>query len=229
MSVDLLDHEVRPAAGDPQGALVLLHGRGTTEHDLFPLLDVFDPRRRLVGIAPGGPLSLPPGGRHWYSIAQLGHPPADSFMPTYERLTAWFDALPEAYGVPVERTIVGGFSQGGVMSYAVALGAGRPAPAGILAMSCFMPTVDGLELDLTNRQGYPAAISHGTLDQIIPVEFGHQARDRLLEAGAEVLYRESPVPHTLDPRELPTFTEWVRSTIDRSSAGAAPPPAAGGS
>jgi phospholipase/carboxylesterase len=229
VSVDLLDHEVRPAAGDPQGALVLLHGRGTTEHDLFPLLDVFDPRRRLVGIAPGGPLSLPPGGRHWYSIAQLGHPPADSFMPTYERLTAWFDALPEAYGVPVERTIVGGFSQGGVMSYAVAFGAGRPAPAGILAMSCFMPTVDGLELDLTDRQGYPVAIAHGTLDQVIPLEFGRQARDRLLEAGAEVLYRESPVPHTLDPRELPTFTEWVRSTIDRSSAGAAPPPAAEGS
>jgi predicted esterase len=96
-------------------------------------------------------------------------------------------------------------------------------------MSCFMPTVDGLELDLTDRRGYPVAIFHGTLDQTIPVQFGRQARDRLLAAAADVLYRESPVPHTLDPRELPTFTAWVRATIDRSSAGAAPPPAAGGS
>jgi phospholipase/carboxylesterase len=216
VTVDLLDHEVRPAAGEPQGALVLLHGRGTTEQDLFPLLDVFDPQRRLIGITPGGPLSLPPGGRHWYSIAQLGYPPPDSFLPTYERLTAWFDALPEAYGAPVQRTIVGGFSQGGVMAYALALAAGRPAPAGILAMSCFMPTVEGVELDLDESDGCRVAIAHGTLDQTIPVEFGRQARDRLTAAGADVLYRESPVPHTLDPRELPTFTEWVRATIERA-------------
>ena len=218
MSLDLLDHRVRPASGDAEGALVLLHGRGTSEHDLFPLLDVYDPDRRLLGLAPGGPLSLPPGGRHWYSLAQLGYPPPESFLPTYERLTTWFDAIPGEYGVPVERTIVGGFSQGGVMSYAVAFGPGRPAPAGVMALSSFMPTVEGAELDLEDRRGFPVAIAHGTLDQIIPVDFGRAARDRLVEAGADVLYRESPVPHTLDPRELPAFTEWVRSTIARSSA-----------
>lgn len=229
MSVDLLEHEVRPAAGEPLGALVLLHGRGTTEQDLFPLLDVFDPKRRLVGIAPGGPLSLPPGGKHWYALAQLGYPPPQTFLPTYERLTRWFDALPGEYGVPVERTVIGGFSQGGVMSYAVALGAGRPKPAGLMAMSSFMPTVEGHEYDLDSRQGFPVAIAHGTLDQIIPVDFGRAARDRLIEAGADVLYRESPVPHTLDPRELPTFTDWVRATIDRSSGAAGPLPGAPGS
>ena len=50
------------AAGEPEGALVLLHGRGADEHDLFPLLDLLDPERRLLGITPGGPLALPPGG-----------------------------------------------------------------------------------------------------------------------------------------------------------------------
>jgi phospholipase/carboxylesterase len=190
---------------------------------------VFDPQRRLVGLAPGGPLSLPPGGRHWYELGALGHPPRESFLPTYERLTRWLDAIPEAYGVPIENTVLGGFSQGGVMSYALSFGTGRPAPAGTLALSAFMPDVEGFPLDLSGREGYPVAIAHGTLDQIIPVEFGRAARDRLQEAGADVLYRESPVPHTLDPRELPAFTEWVRATIDRSSRGAAPPPAAGGS
>ena len=224
MSLDLLDHEVRPAEGEPQGALVLIHGRGTSERDLFPLLDVFDPKRRLIGLAPGGPLSLPPGGRHWYELGALGHPPRESFQPTYERLTQWVDAIPDTYGVPIERTILGGFSQGAVMSYALTFGPGRPVPAGTLALSGFMPEVEGLPLDLDNRDDYPVAIAHGELDQVIPVAFGRQARDRLLEAGAEVTYRESPVPHTLDPRELPTFTEWVRSTIDRSSPGAAPPP-----
>jgi phospholipase/carboxylesterase len=217
MSLDLLDHRIRPAAGEPEGALVLLHGRGTSEHDLFPLLDVLDPDRRLIGITPGGPLALPPGGRHWYAIRRIGYPPADTFLPTYERLTAWFDALPAQFGVPVERTVVGGFSQGAVMSYAVGLGLGRPAPAGILALSGFMPTVEGFELDLEGRGGYPVAIGHGTLDQIIGVEWGRDARDRLTAAHADVLYRESPVPHTLDPRELPTWTEWLRARIARSS------------
>lgn len=209
MSTDRLDHLVRPAAGDPAGALVLLHGRGTDERDLFPLLDVLDPDRRLVGVTPGGPLALPPGGRHWYAIRRVGFPPPDTFLPTYERLTAWFDALPEALGVPVERTVVGGFSQGAVMSYAVGLGRGRPAPAGIMALSGFMPEVEGFELDLADREGYPVAIAHGELDPIIGVEFGRAARDRLTAAGADVLYRESRMGHSVDPRMLPELGQWV--------------------
>ena len=57
-----LAQRIRPAQGEPQGALVLFHGRGADEHDLFPLLDLLDPDRRLHGFTPGGPLNLPPGG-----------------------------------------------------------------------------------------------------------------------------------------------------------------------
>jgi phospholipase/carboxylesterase len=216
--VDQLDHRLRPAAGEPEGALVLLHGRGTDEHDLFPLLDVFDPERRLVGVTPGGPLSLPPGGRHWYAIRQLGYPPPDTFLPTYERLCRWLDALPDAIGVPISRTILGGFSQGAVMSYAAGLGAGRPTPAGIMALSGFVPTVEGFELDLSNREGFRVAIAHGSLDQVIGVEWGRRARDLLTEAGCDVLYLESPVPHTLDPRGLPTLAEWLHATLAQAGA-----------
>jgi phospholipase/carboxylesterase len=212
-ALDALDHLVRPAAGEPAGALVLMHGRGTSEHDLFPLLDVFDPGRRLVGLTPGGPLSLPPGGRHWYAIRRVGFPPPETFRPTFERLAAWVDAALAHHGVPIERAVLGGFSQGAVMSYALTFGAGRPAPAGVLALSGFMPTVEGLELDLSGREGFRAAIAHGALDQVIGVEWGREARDRLAEAGADVLYRESPVPHALDPRVLPELAEWVAKTV----------------
>jgi phospholipase/carboxylesterase len=208
-----LAHHVRPAAGEPEGALVLMHGRATSEQDLAPLLDVFDPDRRLVGIAPRGPLSLPPGGAHWYAVRQIGYPDPDTFHATFERLSGWLDSTLAEHGVPLDRTILGGFSQGTVMAYALGLGRGRPAPAGILALSGFMPTVEGFGLDLDNRGGFPVAIGHGTLDQVIGVEWGRDARDRLTAAGADVLYREYPMPHTLDPRELPTFTEWVRKTV----------------
>ena len=209
---ELVAH-VRPAAGEPQGALVLMHGRGTSERDLAPLLDVFDPDRRLVGLAPRGPLELPPGGRHWYVIRQLGFPDPDTFGASFEALVTWLDRALAEHGVGIDRTVLGGFSQGGVMAYALSFVAGRPAPAGILEMSTFMPTVAGYELDLSGREGFPAAVAHGELDQIIPVNWGREAAERLRAAGADVLYRESPVPHTLDPRELPTWEAWMRRVL----------------
>ena len=202
---DDLTHRVREPAGEPEGALVLLHGRGADELDLFPLLDMLDPERRLLGVTPRGPLALPPGGAHWYAVAQIGFPDRNTFVPTFERLQGWFDALP----VPAERTIIGGFSQGAVMSHALALAAGRPRPAGVLALSGFLPTVEGLTLDLDARAGLPAAIGHGTYDPVIPVEFGRQARDRLQAAGLEVTWRESPMDHTIDPGYLAELRDWL--------------------
>ena len=62
MALDALE---RPAQGESAGSLVLLHGRGADERDLYPLLDALDPERRLRGLTPRAPLALPPGGRHW--------------------------------------------------------------------------------------------------------------------------------------------------------------------
>jgi len=109
--------------------------------------------------------------------------------------------------------VLGGFSQGAVMSYALGLGRGRATPAGILALSGFMPTVEDFELDLEGREGYPVAIGHGTHDPVIGVECGRQARDRLQDVDADVLYCESAMAHSLDPRELPTFADWVQRTV----------------
>ena len=208
-----IDVRVRPAAGTPEGALILLHGRGADEHDLHGLLDVFDPQRRLVGLTPGGPLSLPPGGRHWYAVAQVGFPDPSTFGPTYADLTALLDDQLAQHGVDWDHTVLGGFSQGAVMSYAVGLGEGRPLPAGILAMSGFIPTVDGWEIRPDGLQGYPVAIAHGSMDPVIAVDFGRAARDRLGAAGADVLYRESPMAHTIDPRVVPDLQAWVRERV----------------
>ena len=73
----------RPAEGEPAGLLVLFHGRGADERDLFPLLDELDPERRLLGVTPRGPLSLPPGGDHWYAFQEVGYPDPATFLETY--------------------------------------------------------------------------------------------------------------------------------------------------
>src|SRR5215210_7815870 len=209
-----LRHLTRPAASDPEGALVLFHGRGADEHDLFPLLDMLDPERRLLGATARGPLSLPPGGAHWYAVARVGYPDPQTFDATYPIVASWLDDLLAEHGIPPERAVLGGFSQGSVMSYALGLGAGRPRPAGIMALSGFIPQVEGFEIDLGKAAGLAVAIGHGSHDPVISVEFGRDARDRLVNAGADVLYRESPMPHTIDPGFLRELPAWLRRAVD---------------
>jgi phospholipase/carboxylesterase len=205
-----LAHKIREPAGSPEGALILMHGRGTDESDLFPILDFLDPDKRLFGITPGAPITdEPPGGKHWYRFMQVGHPEPESFRITFEKLSLFLDAQLSERDIAWDKAVIGGFSQGGVMAYALGLDGGRPRPAGILAMSSFIPTVEGWAPDLAAREDLPVCIAHGELDPVIPVEFGREARDRLTEAGLEVTYHESRMPHTIDPRVMPEIADWV--------------------
>jgi phospholipase/carboxylesterase len=189
-----------------------MHGRGTDADDLEPLLDLLDPNRRLFGVFPRGPLSLPPGGRHWYIVRQVGFPDPPTFHPSFAALAEHVDGLLAEHDVDWERTAVGGFSQGAVMAYSLALANGRPRPAAVLAFSGFIPTVEGFELALADSKGLPVSISHGSLDPVIDVGFGRDAWTRLEGAGARVSYREDPVGHTIAPAALSqarTVLEWA--------------------
>ena len=215
--VDSLAHLIRPAAGEPDGALVLFHGRGTSEHDLHPMLDYLDPERRLVGATPRGPLVLPPGGAHWYVVRDIGYPDQDTFRRAYEAASAWLDALSVVTRIPPERTVIGGFSQGAVMSWALGLGRGRPRPAGIIALSGFVPTVEGFELDVEQPLP-PVAVGHGTYDPVISVDWGRRAKQLVESAGADVVYRESPMPHSVDPAFLAELRPWLGEALARARA-----------
>jgi phospholipase/carboxylesterase len=210
-----LDYEVRDAEGEPVGALVLFHGRGADEHDLFPLLDYLDPEKRLLGVTPRGPFSFPPGGAHWYALREVGYPDRETFQATYRDVGDWLDGFLVERGIAHEQTVLGGFSQGAVMAYSFSLGEGRPRPAALIALSGFIPTVDGFEFDLDEIP--PVAIGHGTFDPIISVEFGRQARQLLEDAGGSVIYREYPLPHAVDPRFLMELRPWAASAAARDN------------
>jgi phospholipase/carboxylesterase len=199
---------VRPATGEPEGALVLFHGRGADELDLFPLLDALDPTRRLVGATPRGPLSLPPGGAHWYVLGGIGTPEATTFHPSFAAASEWLDGFLAEHGVGFDRLVLGGFSQGGVMTYALGLGEGRPRLAALTVFSSFIPTVEGFDLDLSPPLP-PIAIGHGTHDPVIEVRWGRRARALLEEAGADVLYKETPMFHQIDPDFVREVAEWL--------------------
>src|SRR2546430_16182306 len=131
MSTRLRALEPPSATTEPEGTLVLLHGRGAGEHDLFPVLDLLDPGRRLLGITPRGPLTLPPGGAHWYRLAGIPTPDPETFHATFAQVAAFLDNLP----VPIERVVLGGVSQGAGLSYAPGLRGGRPGAAPVLPPS----------------------------------------------------------------------------------------------
>lgn len=208
-----LVHVVRDSAGEPAGALVLLHGRGADEHDLAPVLDALDPDRRLTGLTPGAPLPGPGGGRWWYQVPRVGYPDPATFHATYAQLTSFLDGWLAQRGIGWERTIIGGFSMGCVMSYATALGPRRPSPAGILAMSGFIPTVERWEPELASRGDLPVFITHGTRDPVISVDFARDARTRLQDAGLQVEYHEHDGAHHLDRDTLALMQAWVQARI----------------
>lgn len=204
----------RVAAGEPTGLLVLHHGRGADEHDLLPLGDALDPERRLHVVAPRAPLS-PPGapGYHWYLVPRVGYPDHATFHAAFERLCEFHDELWERTGIGPERTVLGGFSMGSVMSYALGLAATRPAPAGIMAFSGFVPTVEGWEPDLEGRRGVRAFIAHGDRDPVIDVSFARRAAQQLRDGGLQVEYHESSAGHHIDPAQIAPALAWLRSSV----------------
>jgi phospholipase/carboxylesterase len=205
-----LIHLIREPQGKPRGALILNHGRGTDEHDLHGLLDELDPERRLLGVTPGGPLTgIPPGGRHWYLVPRVGYPDPETFHRSYDLLSSFLDRLLEARDLAWERTVIGGFSMGAVMSYAVGLGPGRPSPAGIVALSGFVPTVEGWQPELGARAGLPTLIHHGRNDPVIDVGFARRARELLEDGGLAVDYLETDAGHWLPPEVLPGLRAFV--------------------
>jgi phospholipase/carboxylesterase len=224
---ELIYHERAPAE-EPEGLLILHHGRGTDEQDLLTLSDVLDPHRRLLVVTPRAPLELPGSpGFHWYVVSRVGYPDPDSFDAAYQKLAALHEELWERTGIAPARTIIGGFSMGAAMSYALGLGAGRPAPAGILAFSGFIPTVAGWSADLDAHRAVRVFIAHGRLDPIIEVDFAREAAERLRGAGLQVDYHESEATHHIDPRQIPLAGTWLAATLQADQSDDAPAPSAG--
>jgi phospholipase/carboxylesterase len=214
-----LVYRERPAAGTAEGLLVLHHGRGSDENDLLGLADVLDPEQRLHVVTPRGPLQGVGGvrftGNHWYVVPRVGYPDPDTFWAAYGQLAEFHDELWERTGVAPERTVFGGFSMGSVMSYSLALPAQRPAIAGVLAFSGFIPTVEGWTPDLAGRAtaGTRVFIAHGRRDQVMDVEFARRANELLSAGGLEVEYHESDAGHLIDPAHVPAAVQWLRSTL----------------
>jgi len=196
--------------------IVALHGRGTDEYDLLPLIESLQLPNALV-VAPRAPLLFSLGGFTrgfaWYEFGEEGIPDPATFRASLDVLRGFLGEITTTYPVDRERLVLLGFSQGTVMAYAAGL-LDPGAIRGIAALSGYVRHRSELPLKLHDLNGLSVFISHGAWDDIIPVEFGRESAQLLKRAGADVLYREYLMGHEVREETLRDLSAWIRNLMD---------------
>ena len=194
-----------PNAGEkPTNLLIVLHGWGANYQDLAPVTSMLN----LPGFAyifPNAPFEHPqvPGGRAWYALETEEY---SGLTESKQILRDWLLSLPNTTGIPLEKTILTGFSQGGAMT----LDVGFTLPlAGLCSLSGYLhasPQKQNESVDFP-----PVLIVHGTQDPVVPIEAAQQARDKLNAIGIKVKYQEFAMGHEIQPPVLTLIQEFIDS------------------
>ncbi len=197
--------------GGADRLLFLLHGWSSEQHHLAAYVPLIDPDERYTAICPRAPLDLPQGdGASWYDRVD-SEPVAASFLEGLEVIELLVDETSQSYGIPLDRCVIGGFSQGGFLALAAALRIGAPRFAGVWAMCCGMPGVEGLELDLApgSGGGRRALIQVGELDPIMPPERGQAVTTALRAAGWRVSEHGYQMGHSQRIEMMVDAKDWL--------------------
>ncbi|HEY0069617.1 MAG TPA: alpha/beta hydrolase [Chloroflexia bacterium] len=198
------------STGQGSPGLLLLHGRGADEADLMGLEAALDPR--LTVISPRAPFKLGYGFA-WYGMGQVGSPEDETLHASLEELREFVEGVIPAYKLDPARLFVMGFSQGAVMSSALALTEPEKV-RGVIMHSGYVPVESGLDFKPDDARGKPFFIAHGMYDEVIPVRFGRHARDYLTGIGAAVTYQEYPIGHSISEESLDDLSEWLTKTME---------------
>jgi phospholipase/carboxylesterase len=191
--------------------VIALHGRGADENDLVPLVMALGVSE-IVVVTPRAPFAFPFGGYAWYNVVQEGIFDPETFETSRGLLRKFVNEVKARYPVDPSRIILLGFSQGTVMSYAIALSSPSEF-RGLAALSGYVPTSSDLHLPTTRLAGFPVFISHGTNDPLIPVQMGRGAAETLRTAGADVTYHEYAMGHQVTEEGLQDLREWARKLL----------------
>jgi len=191
---------------EPDRLLILIHGKGADEHDLESLVPHLDPEGRFLTVLPRAPYPYM-SGWHWYESDGIpkGGP---EFLSSVDALDDLLDSACAEHGFERSQTIVAGFSQGCALTLALGLRrSDRPRPAGLLAMSGFLPEPAGLEYDFSGVP--PVLVQLGTADPLITVDQGRRTVARLGAAGVPVVYREYPMAHQVALESVQDAMAWL--------------------
>jgi phospholipase/carboxylesterase len=194
----------------PHPALVLLHGRGTDENDLLGLTSFFDPRLLIASVRAPYPFLY--GGYTWFDLDENGIVNIDQLLKSRDLFLHWLDDFQKAYPIDTNRLFLLGFSMGAMMSLAVSLSNPKRFK-GVIAHSGLLPHHTLLSYHWDDLGALSFYIAHGEQDPIVPVAMGRQAHQRLVQAHANVLYREYPIQHTISDASLSDISAWLQHQI----------------
>lgn len=221
MTTTLETVEINPAS-PATGSVIWLHGLGADGHDfeaLVPELKLPDslPLRFVFPHAPQRPITINGGMvmRGWYDIVSLertGLQDAEGIRESADHLQALI-AGEVARGIPLERIVLAGFSQGGAIALHTAIRQPEPL-AGLLALSTYLPLESTLKAEVKDNanaqpRSLPIFFGHGTFDPVLPLTLGEQSVAQLTDLGFNVQWREYPMPHAVCPEEIADIREWL--------------------
>ncbi|HEX2911203.1 MAG TPA: alpha/beta fold hydrolase [Chloroflexia bacterium] len=204
----------QPAQG-PHPVLVMIHGWGAKESDIYELVPFVD--KRVLIVAPRGPSLAsddPRGSFKWYERTEPGHPDEASIGYSTEKLGALLDELGELGQVEIDpsQIYIGGFSQGGVM--ALQMAATYPERlAGVISHSGFMSPSAAERLRAGVFKGKSAFVAHGTLDIVLRPNFSQQIKEILKEGGVDVTFHEYPIGHATSIESRQDLGNWLNPRL----------------
>lgn len=209
-------------APKPTAAVIWLHGLGADGHDFEPIVPELVPRgtknwRFVFPNAPIRPVTINGGMpmRAWYDIVGLDRKVAEdaSGFKDTDRAIRELIAREVARGIPTERVVLAGFSQGGAVSLYTAPRLGQTL-AGVIALSCYLPREITFAAERTPaNDSTPIFMAHGQRDPMIPIMLGLKSRDFLLKAGYPVEWHDYPMAHSVCPAEIADIRNFLSRVL----------------
>jgi phospholipase/carboxylesterase len=199
--------------------LLLLHGIGSNEDDLFGLAPYLDGRFFVVSAR--APLVMGPSSFGWFNIEFTPRgmvADVEQARHSHTLLLKFLDEVIEKYKVDPACVYLMGFSQGAAMSLSVALTHPEKL-GGVVAMSGRFPSLMRSEMaDREAFRGLPILITHGIYDPVLPIEDGRAVREKLEALPVELAYHEYPMGHEVSVESLREVSAWLKSSLDRRCA-----------
>lgn len=195
--------------------LILLHGRGADEEDLFGLSSYLDKRFLILSVRAPYPFEHS-GGFTWYDIDEVGTPEPVMFKSSYDKLSAFVSDALAHYPIDKKQVYLLGFSMGTVMSYALAL-THPELFRGVVANSGYVAEGTHLAYQWSQLSATEFFVTHGTQDPVIPVQVARKAKGLLDAAHARFDYKEYPMGHQISEESLQDLSLWLTQHLDATS------------
>lgn len=217
MNLEYRYNEPATAVGENKKSplLLLLHGLGADENDLFGLAPYLDESFFIA--SPRAPFALPYGGFAWFELIIKSNNVGfnvKEFEQSRVMILEFVDELVTKYDLDAEKVYLCGFSQGAMMSLSCLLS--KPEKfAGVAAMSGrAMPEMLPDQKDYAALKDFPILVTHGIYDQVLPIENGRATKEILSRLPVDLQYKEYPMAHEISAESLQDVTSWFRSKLD---------------